>query len=189
MVKFQCRPRRLPPQPSRRSRICMPTMAGCGLYGVALLSMLVLAGCVTTTQRAPSPWVRRGSIDPDAVRLQKIADALLLYFRDNKHLPATLSDLTPQPHGALLKLTNPETGRPYIFAPKALANNAISVWLLVYDAAPAHGRRWVILAQPPAAGRPVSMWVDHLTEAAFKKFNATAGGVANTTTAPATRPP
>ncbi len=145
------------------------------LYGaVLLLPLCGLPGCVRTTQTAQSPWVHRGPVAPDALRLQKIADALLLYFRRFKHLPATLSDPALRTHGVPLKLTNPATAQPYIYAPKALSNNPVSVWLLAYDAAPSHGRRWAILAQPPTAGRPVSMWVDQLTEAAFRRFHSAA---------------
>ena len=157
----------------------MPIIRRFNVYAAALLLPLCgLAGCASTPQQARSPWVHNGPVAPDALRLQKIADALLLYFRRFKHLPRTLSDPALQPNGRPLKLVDPATGRPYVYAPRKLPDNPVPVWLLVYDAAPVHGRRWAILAQPPAGGRPVSMWVDQMTEAAFRQFNPAAKGSA-----------
>ncbi len=153
--------------PSRRLNVYrLPVMV--------LLTLLGVAGCASTPQPARSPWVQHTKVSPDALRLQKIADALLVYFQRYKRLPATLHDLVALPNSPPMRLTNPITGKPYVYAPKALPNNPIPVWLLAYDATPTRGYRWVILAEPPQSGRPVSMWVAHLSETAFLHFHPAA---------------
>lgn len=148
------------------------------LAWLPLAAMLSMAGCASTQKPAESPWVQHTQVSADALRLQKIADALLVYFQHHKRLPTTLGDLESLPNIHPLKLTNPTTRKPYVYAPKALPNNPVPVWLLAYDATAEHGYRWVILAEPPQVGRPVSMWVDHLSEKAFRRFHpaAKAGG-------------
>ena len=144
-------------------------------WGAALLagSMLLLAslpaGCVTTTRTYPP-----AALNPDALRLQKITGALLRYFQQHHRLPATLSQLTPAASGASqLNFTCPTNGRPYVYAPAPLLGDLPSRrdWLLIYDPAPVHGCRWVVLGQPPLGRQPVVMWVVSLDETTFRRIH------------------
>ena len=146
-----------------------------------LLGALFWASCAPTPP-PPAPAALRTEdslailTDPCAVRLGEIADALLLYYSQNRQLPEKIEALISVPGGASLQLVCPESGKPYLYAPSNLAGPGLDRRLLVYDATAVHQgakagtapRRWGIVAAPARPGQPVNIWVVALDEPTFR---------------------
>ena len=128
-----------------------------------VLVCLLGAACSPSPPVAPATPRAEDSLliltDPCAVRLGDIADALLMYYSQNRQLPQKLEELQTAAGGkALLDFTCPVTGQPYVYVPTNLNGPGADRRVLVYDAQPnAKGRRWGIVAAPSRPAHPVNM--------------------------------
>ena len=139
----------------------------------SLLGALASIGCRPATPASgapagqspdkPVPAVKltaaqQASIDACGDRMQDIAGALMLYYRDHRSLPGRLEDLQSLPIiGTDLQFSCPATGKHFVYVPNGLKSLGHPKRILVYDPDPSDvspaGIRWCVLAPPFQPGQ------------------------------------
>lgn len=143
-----------------------------------LLFVCLFLGACQTTPPGPTPEEIKAQenrdqllalIDPCALRLGDIADALLMYYSRNKTMPATLEELQASaPTRIKLNLSCPVSHQWYTYQPTVLYGPGPERRLIAFDPIPSHdGRRWAIVAMPSRPTQPVKMWVVALDNKTF----------------------
>jgi len=153
---------------------------------VLLLSLLLVAGCQSTTRetgRVPlpepaahdpaahprEPVAQISNTDPCAMRLHDICEPLLLYYVMNHKLPDRLEDLRQMPDSANLELTCPVSHKKYLYNPVGLLDTESKSRVILYDPAPSHsGMRWAVsIIEPQQENGPLVTKVIALPESHF----------------------
>jgi hypothetical protein len=166
----------------------------CGLIGLAAISLLPgLTGCKSDSPPAAAPANQTMSplrqalassggatptpedilpSDPSSVRLQDIGGYILLYYQQNKQMPATLDDLRPYVTDADFKVTSPMSGEPYVYRPTGLwAPNQEEKCIIAFDPTPsARGLRLCLFMSMPKASSALSVEVVGLPEQDFERY-------------------
>ncbi len=150
--------------------------------------LLLLAGCVTTTQttgprptatvsKPPPPFAGNAmeALDPCGDRIQDLCGPLILYYQLHHRGPEHIEELQAfADPGQTLKLTCPVSGKPYLCAPSGLQAPGQNRRIYIYDADPVHGgaRCCAVTKQGVTAGADAAFFEDKIPEAEFRLFTA-----------------
>jgi hypothetical protein len=112
------------------------------------------------------------STDPTASRLQDIGGYVLLFYRENDHMPASLDELRTLPGGEDLQFNSASTGQAFGYvAPGLWPPETGQKCIIVYDSTIANGKRWCLFMTLPRAGEALSVDVACIPDSAFQKYH------------------
>jgi len=150
-----------------------------------MAGILCAAGCQSSS---PQPVAARPNFVPpgqdtsvsseqalpagdSGARIEDINEALLVYVKLTRQMPAALDDLKSV-YGDQLLLTNPG-GKPYVYVPTGLSMPNSQKILVIYDPDELpNGRRWCILVSDLRPGSPLVTEVLDLPEIVFRSYLA-----------------
>jgi hypothetical protein len=109
--------------------------------------------------------------DPTASRLQDIGGYVLLYFRENNYMPASLDDLRTLPGGEDLHFSSATTGQAFGYYAKGLwPPQSGEKCIIVYDSTLTNGKRWCLFMTLPRAGEALSVEVNSISDSLFQTY-------------------
>jgi hypothetical protein len=112
------------------------------------------------------------STDPTASRLQDIGGYVLLYYRENDHMPASLDELRTLPGGEDLRFNSASTGQAFGFvAPGLWPPQTGDKCIIVYDSTLVNGKRWCLFMTLPRSGEALNVDVECIPDSAFQTFH------------------